>query len=130
MHLQGRETKLTGKDVIFHGKGIIDVTNFEIASFDEPIGYLCGCDVYAFRNGQIKIFADGDPDDLLESLSVAEMIRVNGSVGDDDPEHMREVSVVTESKNLRVSFFDDRDKAGFWHAVAVLYDQLRSDAVQ
>ena len=39
---------------VFHGEGIIDVTNFEAMSPDDSLGYMCGCNISIFQDGMIE----------------------------------------------------------------------------
>lgn len=111
---------------VFHEKGVmIDVTNFDATSPDDSLGYMCGGDIYVFRNGLIQIYADDKENDLLESLSVFNLVRASNQINNFDPKHTTEISMITESKDLRIIFQTKERKMDFWNALTATYDRLK-----
>ncbi len=111
--------------LLFYGKGIIDVTNFDAMSPDDSLGYMCGCDVSVFMNGQIEIYTDDETKDLLESFPVLDIIRANDNINNYDPNHITDVSLTTENKNFQISFQTKESKDEFWNALTTTYDNLK-----
>ena len=111
--------------LLFYGKGIIDATNFAAMSPDDSLGYMCGCDVSVFMNGQIEIYTDDETKDLLESFPVLDIIRANDNINNYDPNHITDVSLTTENKNFQISFQTKESKDEFWNALTTTYDNLK-----
>lgn len=109
-------------DPIFHEKGIIDVTNLDAMSPDDSLGYMCDCDITIFQNGKIEICAVDNVTDLLESFSVLDIVRTSNNINNYDPTHVTEVSVITETKDIRISFQTKESKIEFWNALTTTYD--------
>lgn len=110
---------------LFHGKGIIDVTNFDAMSPSDPLGYMCGCDISVFVNGQIQIFTEDKTKDLLESFSVLDIVRANNNINNFDPNHITDVSLTTKSKALQITFQTKESKDEFWNTLTTTYDNLK-----
>ena len=102
----------------FHGKGIIDVTNFAAMTPDDPLGYMCGCNIAVLQNGQIEIRSDDSENELLESFSGADIVCVRESENHQDPMVRTDVSVMIEEKNLKISFQSQETQKEFCMALA------------
>ena len=120
-----KKSQTPSNTILFRGKGIIDVTNFDAMSPDDSLGYMCGCDVSVFMNGQIEIYTDDKTKDLLESFSILDIVRANNNINNYDPNHIAEVSLITENKDLRISFQAKESKDEFWDALTTAYDKLK-----
>ena len=120
-----KKSQTPSNTILFRGKGIIDVTNFDAMSPDDSLGYMCGCDVSVFMNGQIEIYTDDKTKDLLESFSISDIVRANNNINNYDPNHIAEVSLITENKDLRISFQAKESKDEFWDALTTAYDKLK-----
>lgn len=120
-----KKPKTPSNNCLFHGKGVIDVTNFDAMSPDDSLGYMCGCDISVLQDGQIEILSDDDAKDLLESFSVSNIVRANNDINHYDPNHITEVSVMTESKALRITFQTKESKNEFWNALTATRDNVK-----
>lgn len=120
------KSKKQSNNCLFHGKGIIDVTNFDDMSLDDSLGYMCSCDIIVFQNGIIEIYKDDSIEDLLESFSLFNIVMANNNINNYDPSHTAEVCLMTESKDLRISFQTEEIKKEFWNALTTAYDNLKS----
>ena len=110
--------KYNEKTPIFHGEGIIDVTRFDAISPEDPLGYLCGCDISVYQSGKIDIRSIDNAKDLLESFSAKDIIRVSYNINNYDPAHDTEIAVITENKALRITFYNKESKIEFCNVLA------------
>lgn len=113
---QAAKKKAGGRELFFQGKGIINVTNHVMKSFSDA-GYMCSCDVLIYRDGQIELIEDDGSRELLERLSVQQIISANDHMNSYDPIYTRDVLLVTEEKTLHMSFYNEDAKKKFWDAI-------------
>ncbi len=111
-------------DYVFYEKGIIDVTNFDVMSPDDDLGYMCGCDIFVFQNGIIEIFSDDNEKELLERFSVSDVVRASNNINNYDPDYAMDVSMITKKKELRISFQSKESKNRFWNVITTIYDKI------
>lgn len=111
---------------VFHGEGIIDVTNFEAMSPDDSLGYMCGCNISIFQDGMIEICSADNEQDILERFSALNIIKANNNINNFDPQYAMGVSVLLENKDLRIFFQTKENKMDFWNALATTYDNLKT----
>jgi len=108
--------------VVFHEKCIMDVTNFNANASGDSLGYLCNCIVSVYSNGLIRVCSVDNENNVLESISVLEIIRANDNINNYDPDYLAVVSVITEKKGFRFSFESVDVKNSFWNALTSTYD--------
>lgn len=113
---QAAKQNAGGRELFFQGKGIINVTNHVMKSFSDA-GYMCSCDVMIYRDGQIELIEDDGPRELLERLSVQQIISANDHMNSYDPVYTQDVLLVTEEKTLHMSFYNEDAKKKFWDAI-------------
>ncbi|MGN0539024.1 MAG: hypothetical protein ACI4KI_04140 [Candidatus Fimenecus sp.] len=111
--------------VLFHGEGILDVTNSNAMSSDDSLGYMCGCDISVSQNGKIEIFSLENVKELLECFSVLDIVRASNNINNYDSTYVTEVLLITENKDLRISFQTKESKIEFWNALTTTYDNLK-----
>ena len=107
-------------------KGIVDVTNFNAMSPNDPLGYMCSCVITIFENGQLEICSDDGEKNILESFSVFNIVRMNNYINSYDPRHTAVVSLTTESKDLTITFPTEESKNEFWSALTTTYDTIKA----
>lgn len=112
---------MSSKNYLFHGRGIVNVTNFDVNSPDDPLGYLCSCDISVLKSGQIEIHSDDAAQALLESFSVSNIVGASNNINNYDPNHITDVSLITNSKDLRITFQTQESKNEFWRVFSALY---------
>ena len=112
------------RDPVFFNNGILDVTYFDVMTPDEPIGYASSCTVAVFQNGLIEIHAVDKDQCVLESFKISDIWRANNKIYNYDPRHITEVSMITEKRDYRISFFSMEVKDAFWSALTTIYDKL------
>ena len=61
----------------------------------------------------------------MERLSVFDIVRASNNINNYDPNHITEVSLTTENKDLRISFQAKESKDEFWDALTTTYDNLK-----
>ena len=110
----------TNNITVFQGKGVIDVTNFSAMSPDDSLGYMCGCDISVFQNGQVLIYSDDKKKELLENCSVVDIISSNNNVGNFHPDYITTITILTRTKKLQISFYNQEKKNEFWNALITL----------
>ncbi len=112
------------RDPVFFNNGILDVTNFDIMTPDEPIGYVSSCTVSVFQSGLIEIRAVDKNQSVLESFNISDIWRASNNINNYDPRHITEVSMITDTKDYRISFHSMEVKGAFWSALTTTYDKL------
>lgn len=105
--------KYNEKAPVFHREGIIDVTIFDAISPEDSLGYMCGCDISVFQSGKIEMRSLDNAEDLLESFSAMDIVRVSDNINNYDPAHDTEIAVITENKDLRITFHNKESKIEF-----------------
>ena len=104
-------------NIIFQEYGVIDVTNFNTASENDEIGYLCGGIVAVYSDGRIIIHDANDGGELLESFHVNDLIRINSNINSFDPDHITEIALMTQDESIRISFNNTEEKQSFSKAL-------------
>ena len=100
-------------NIVFQEYGIIDVTNFDATPENPELGYLCGGIVTVLSDGEIVSHNANEGGELLEDFLASDLISVNSNINDFDPECMTEISLMTQDKNIRISFGDTEKKQSF-----------------
>lgn len=116
---------MSSNNYLFHGKGVVDVTNFDAKSPDDSLGYMCSCDITVLKSGQIEIYSDDIAKGLLESFSVSNIVAANNNINNYNPNHIAEVSLMTDSKDLRITFQTQESKKEFWRVLSTAKDNLK-----
>lgn len=112
-------TNSENSQIVFHEKGIVDVTNFD-AKMGESLGYLTGCTVFELSDGTILICEYENEDVIMETIDAASVIMFNDNINNFDPSHEKEVSVMTKSQDIRIEFESIEVKRRFANTFSAL----------
>ena len=114
---------------LFHEPIIMHVTNFDVEPPDpfEPceIGYLCGGFISIFSDGSIMTVDDSGED--TEKLHISDLLWLKTNINNYDPSHSLEISFVTDSKEVNVSFRTKKAKAKCQRVLVSLFEALEKE---
>ena len=111
------------KKLMFQNRGIIDVTNFDAMTPDDPLGYA--------RSGVIQLYSDGNliiysavGAELLENINLTDVILGSDNLNNYDSMYITSISLMTREKNIRIDFRTIDIKKEFWDYCTTIYDNL------
>ena len=115
------------RDPVFFNNGFLDVTYFEIMTPDEPIGYARNCTVAVFQSGLIEMRAIDKDQSVLESFNISDILMASNNINNCDPRHINEVSLITHTRDYRITFHSLEEKRAFWSALTTTYNKLHPE---
>ncbi len=127
-HEQIEEPKLAQsklqKKLVFQNKGIIDVTNFDVMTPDDPLGYACSAIIQLYSDGNLIIYSEVETK-LVENINLTDVIHGSDNISNSDPMHKTEVSLMTTEKQIRIHYKSIDIKREFWDSCTAIYDNLK-----
>ena len=115
-------------EIVFQENGVIDVTNFNALTPEDSLGYMCGCEIQLYINGQLQINSCDEKRETLESFSILSIIKARNNIKYYDPMFSNTVSIITEEKRFDISFQSIEEKNSFWKSLTTVYDSLKRDS--
>ena len=117
---------LAQQHLAFQERGIIDVTNYDAKTPEDPLGYMSSGIVQVSPDGKIIIYSESDGS-LLENISLADIILGNDNINHYDPEFQTAVSLITKNKGIRIHFDTIELKREFWDSITAVYGNLKTE---
>lgn len=119
---QKREQESTQHNLVFQNNGVIDVTNYAAETPNDSLGYLCGGIIQVLSDGGL-IICDSEDETILENIKLTDIINVKTNIHNFDPRFETSVSLITNKKEIRISFQSIEIERELLNSIAAVYDK-------
>ena len=117
------------RKLVFRERCVIDVTNFDVSTPGEPLGYLSGGMIHVFSDGDVVVSSE-DEKSVLETIHLTDVFTVSDNINQFDPASETTASLITNEKDIRISFQSVELKKAFWNSIVSVYADLKADRGQ
>lgn len=113
------------RKLVFRERCVIDVTNFDVSTPGEPLGYLSGGMIHVFSDGDVVVSSE-DEKSVLDTIHLTDVFTGSDNINNFDPEFETTAALITREKGIRFSFQSIELKRAFWDSIVSVYSDLET----